>query len=377
MNEAGKGQDSTSLQRLTASFETLFNRPMPLKITFALPDLSLSGGHKITLMYANGLADRGHDVTVVHGQLPTLKGRIRSSLFPRSIKAHRPGPKVRLVAAKGKAADLPDCLPDADVVIASWWETVEAINQSSAAKGRKIHHVQGHEVFPYLPSRSASVYRLPLKKIAVSRWLFDLMRHEYGASDVSLVLNPVDTDHFGWINRARSSNPTVGTIYASTLIKNSKMAFEALGLARKVIPDLKFICFGAEKLPPNLAEIPLVQFHRTPQQDIIPDLYRSCDCWLFTSQSEGFGLPILEAMAVGTPVIGTAAGAAPDLITERTGALVSQDPADMASAIVSLLSKPSADWEMMSRACRATAEAHDVETAVSEFEAIVCAQVQG
>src|SRR5262249_5188778 len=157
-----------------------------------------------------------------------------------------------------------------------------------------------------LPSRSASVYRLPLKKIVVSRWLLDLMEQEYGASNVSLVLNPVDTRHFGWVERSRSSSPTMGTIYASTQIKNSKMAFEALSLARKVVPDLKFICFGAEKLPPNLAEIPQVQFHRTPQQDAIPDLYRSCDCWLFTSQSEGFGLPILEAMAVGTPVIGTA-----------------------------------------------------------------------
>lgn len=356
---------------MTTAFETLFNRSMPLRITFVLPDLSLSGGNKITLMFANGLADRGHEVTVVHGPLPTLKGRILNSFLPKLLNVHRPGPKVRVVPAKGGAAKLCDFLPDADVLIASWWATVEALSQAPASKGRKIHHVQDHEVFDYLPKRSASVYRIPLKKIVVSKWLLDVMRQEYDAPDVSLVLNPVDTDHFDWIERSVPQAPAVGTVYASAPRKNSAMAFEAVSLARQMVPDLQLVCFGAEPLPRELAEMPFVRFHLTPQQDAIPDLYRSCSCWLFTSKSEGFGLPILEAMAVGTPVIATPAGAAPDLVDEGTGMLIHHDPRAMADAIVELLGEPNSHWTEMSRACRVTAEAHDIDSAVSQFEAIL------
>jgi glycosyltransferase involved in cell wall biosynthesis len=39
-------------------------------------------------------------------------------------------------------------------------------------------------------------------------------------------------------------------------------------------------------------------------------IYRSCDAFVFPYRSEGFGLPMLEAMACGVPVIATAGGAA-------------------------------------------------------------------
>jgi glycosyltransferase involved in cell wall biosynthesis len=269
-------------------------------------------------------------------------------------------------------ADIGKSLPEADAVIATWWETVEAVNQAPPSKGRKFHLLQGHEVFPYLPARSADVHRLPFHKIAVSGWLMNLMRENYGSTDVSLVVNPVDTDRFGWVERQRAQVPTVGTVFGVTPVKNSAMAFEAVRLAREQIPDLRLVAFGADALPSDFQSLPFVEYHERPAQEAIPDVYRSADFWLFTSTEEGFGLPILEAMAVGTPVIATPAGAAPDLVTEKTGALVSLDPAEMARAIVRLFSEPEEKWFEMSRESRSTAEAHDVESAVSEFEAIVC-----
>ena len=344
---------------------------MALRITFVFPHLAVTGGNKVALMYAEGLAAKGHDVTVLHGPPPTMKLRFAGPFFQRPHPVIEPHPNVRNLYVDAPIADLGRFLPDADAVVATWWATVEAVAEAPESKGRKFHFVQGHEVFSYVPARSADVYRLPFHKIAVSRWLVDLMRDTYGASDVSLVLNPVDVQRFSWRERSRGAVPTVGTVYSHTPVKNSAMAIEAFMLARAEIPDLRLACFGHEIPPKELVDRDFVDFHFRPAQDAIPELYRSCDCWLFTSIEEGFGLPILEAMAVGTPVIATPAGAAPDLVTSQTGAIVGLDPAQMAAEIVQLLSKPHSEWEGMSRDCRSMAERHDEQTALSEFEAVL------
>ncbi len=47
-------------------------------------------------------------------------------------------------------------------------------------------------------------------------------------------------------------------------------------------------------------------------------LYRSCDCLAFPYRGEGFGMPILEAMACGLPVIVPAGGASDDFLDDST-----------------------------------------------------------
>jgi alpha-1,3-rhamnosyl/mannosyltransferase len=49
-----------------------------------------------------------------------------------------------------------------------------------------------------------------------------------------------------------------------------------------------------------------------PQSELA-GLYRGADCMMFPSRYEGFGLPVLEAMASGTPVVATTAGAIPEV----------------------------------------------------------------
>jgi len=51
-------------------------------------------------------------------------------------------------------------------------------------------------------------------------------------------------------------------------------------------------------------------------------LYRSVDCLIHISRSEGFGLGILEAMAVGTSVIVTSHGAVLDFCDERSAYMI-------------------------------------------------------
>jgi len=51
-------------------------------------------------------------------------------------------------------------------------------------------------------------------------------------------------------------------------------------------------------------------------------LYTACDCFVHPFRGEGFGLPIVEAMACGLPVIVTGAGPALDYANEETAYLI-------------------------------------------------------
>ena len=76
--------------------------------------------------------------------------------------------------------------------------------------------------------------------------------------------------------------------------------------------------------------------------DELVRLYNSAQIVVSPSLYEGFGLPAAEAMACGTPVVATTAGAFPEFIDDgRTGLLVPPgDPEALAAAIKSLLSDP-------------------------------------
>lgn len=51
--------------------------------------------------------------------------------------------------------------------------------------------------------------------------------------------------------------------------------------------------------------------------DQLPGLYTACDCLVHPYRGEGFGLPVLEAMACGLPVIVTGGGATDDFATDE------------------------------------------------------------
>jgi glycosyltransferase involved in cell wall biosynthesis len=69
-------------------------------------------------------------------------------------------------------------------------------------------------------------------------------------------------------------------------------------------------------------------------------LYRSASVLVLPSLNEGFGLPALEAMSIGVPVVAANRGALPELVGDA-GLLVEPDDTDgIASAIARLLTEP-------------------------------------
>ncbi len=74
----------------------------------------------------------------------------------------------------------------------------------------------------------------------------------------------------------------------------------------------------------------------------MPSVYASLDIMVSSSRQEGLPIAILEGMASGLPIVATAVGEVPSLVsTAKTGVLVPpEDPESLASAIATLLQNP-------------------------------------
>lgn len=352
-----------------------------MKITFVMASgfSSLTGGDRVIAIYAGRLKKRGYEVFLVSTSTrPSLQDRVRSLLkgqgwisVAQNGRSHFEGVDVPRRELNRRRPIIDADVPDADVVVATWWETAEWVADLSESKGAKAYFVQHHEVFDYLPKdRVEATYSLPLHKIAVAKWLVDLMQTRYGDRNVSLVPNSVDTEQFYAPPRGKQPNPTVGLIYSPRLPwKGCDIALKAFSLAAQKIPNLRLVAFGGEPSP-DLPLPPGTEYACNLAQNTLKDFYAKCDVWLFGSRLEGFGLPILEAMACRTPVIGTPAGAAPELLADGAGMLVKpEDPEDMAKAIEQISQLSDAEWRVMSDAAYAKAIGYNWDDAVSLFEA--------
>jgi len=74
--------------------------------------------------------------------------------------------------------------------------------------------------------------------------------------------------------------------------------------------------------------------------DDLPALYRGADVFAFPSHYEGFGLPVLEAMACGTPVVCSNTPALLELAGDAAIFCDPDDPGAWAVALRELLEDP-------------------------------------
>lgn len=350
-----------------------------MKITFVLPSIDLTGGVRVVSIYAERLKKRGHQVQVIAPSIPkpSIRNRIRTFLkgeisTPTVDKqSYFDGVDVPVMITSHTGPIINDDIPDADIVIATWWETAEWVAELNSEKGVKVYFIQHHEVFDYLPvERAKATYRLPLYKITISQWLVDVISREYSDRNVSLVLNSVDTEQFYALPREKQIVPTVGLLYGSQPWKGFDVSFDALSRVSEVIPNVYIIAFGSGSLLPDLPLPKNAQYIQNPAQSKIKDIYARCDVWLCGSRSEGFHLPPLEAMACRCPVVSTAVGGPIDVIEDGTnGYLVPiEDAALLAERLIHVLQLSQEQWQNMSDEAYRTAKQYTWDDATELFE---------
>lgn len=81
----------------------------------------------------------------------------------------------------------------------------------------------------------------------------------------------------------------------------------------------------------------LVCFSGFIEEDDKPAVYRGAAAFLFPSHYEGFGLPPLEALACGTPVVGSHAASLPEIVGDAGVLLPPDDAQGMGRALLQLM----------------------------------------
>lgn len=352
-----------------------------MRITFVVGLADLSGGFRVIALYAQKLLERGHDVLVVSRPRPPvyLRDRVRAliqrrpqPMSPRKAVTHIDDLEVEHVLLESYRPVRASDVPDADIVLATWWETAEWVDAMPDSKGIKVHFIQDHETWKGHHERVDATCRLPFPKITPARWVKELCETQFGATDVTLVPNAVDLEKFTAPPRGKRPVPTVGLTYTPFKNKGCDVSIEAIRIARETIPNLRVVSFGAQMPKPDLALPEGTDFAFRAPEPKLKEIYASADLWLFGTRKEGFGLPILEAMACRTPVVGTPAGAAPELLAQAGGTLVPmEDPQAMAAEIVRVSRMGDAEWRAMSDRAYATASRYTWDDATDMFENVL------
>jgi glycosyltransferase involved in cell wall biosynthesis len=211
---------------------------------------------------------------------------------------------------------------------------------------------------------------------------------------VSVIPNGVDVDRFGDVPAAAvtdvrrkygaTGRPTllfVGTIMPRKGVDDLVRAVGHL-VTDRGLTDLRAVVAGEDELDGEYtAEVrgivgdlgveDNVTFPGfVPEEDLAP-LYAAADAFVMPSREEGFGMTITEAMAAGTPVVGTRVGGIPRQVDDgHQGYLVEpNDPKGLANAIGDVL-RDAPERRRMGESARERAETYSWGSIAERFERV-------
>jgi glycosyltransferase involved in cell wall biosynthesis len=263
---------------------------MTLSVAYLLESTELSGGAKVVLLQAEALARRGHRVSVVSPGPRPEWFELSQAHFERSAF----GDSTELARAQAR--------------IATFWTTVAPA--LAGATGPVFHLCQGYEGdFTFYAASRPEIeraYRAPTVKLTVSETLVQRLE-EKGFGPATNVGQAFEPDGFFPSPARRPSDPPtvllVGPYEAD--VKGIAIAFAGLAVWRR--RGGRFRLRRVSPLPAGEAEKAwglADEYHRLLPPDRMPFAYRASDIFIGPSRpAEGFGLPVLEALACGLPCL--------------------------------------------------------------------------
>lgn len=136
-------------------------------------------------------------------------------------------------------------------------------------------------------------------------------------------------------------------VYAGRFTPEKKLGV-LIDAVRKLGRPYHLVLIGGGTEMPRFPQITYVPFKRDQRQ--LARLLASCDMLVHPGDCETFGLIVLEAMACGLPVVGTAGGGVAELVDEQTGILAQpNNAASLAEAIDTIYSRDLAQLGLNAR----------------------------
>ncbi len=336
-----------------------------MRITFLVPGRGVVGRIKVMGEYAGRLRARGHEVRVLYRRpARTLTALVRRWLSRRPSDAlDDSGCPLTPVRAFEPAV-----VPDGEVLVATGLSTVRAAAALPAGKGRLVHLVQGTACLESAPDEARAVLALPAHRVAVSDYVAARLRDRFGV-EAAVVPNGVDHSQLYPDARRPGQRRTVGMHYAPGPEKGTDDGFEAIRRVRDQWPDVRLVLFGAEKprRPPPRTEV----FVR-PKTSRLRSIYAGCDVWLAPSHAEGFGLPVLEAMACQAVPVATRAGGHETILEDEvSGFLVPVGDVETMAKRIGLLVDDESVLRTMAQAAHQRSRLFDWDTSAERLDALL------
>jgi len=320
-----------------------------MKINYTMFGVGLTGGTRVILEIANGLVERGHEVSITTLGNPSdikwfpLKARIK--FIPLSFweRAIRKGIKEIFQIysyPEREIAQLTRAIPECDINVATFCLTAFSVFRSE--RGAPFYHMQHYEPLffddPYLKRLAEESYYLPLNKIANSSWLKKKLEEVHCIYNATSIFPAID--HKVFYPRPRkmaSEKKRIISLVKATPWKGFSDVVETMRIVLKERSDVELFCFGTSFPRNNYSDIPIRIFHGLYDENLA-QLYCESDVFLSASWYESFPLPPLEAMACGIPVVTTGYGTE-DYCHGGFNCLVvsARKPREMANAILEIL----------------------------------------
>jgi len=162
-----------------------------------------------------------------------------------------------------------------------------------------------------------------------------------------VVHNGINNEFFYPVqNAARPDNNIIVTNSADVPLKGLRYLLQAVAQIRKKQP-IKLTVIGEpkkegviEKLVAKLGIGDIVYFTGRIANEDFADYYSQSTIAVVPSLYEGFGIPALEAMACGVPLISTSGGALPEVVGDAGMIVPPASASSLAEAITYLLNNP-------------------------------------
>jgi glycosyltransferase involved in cell wall biosynthesis len=164
---------------------------------------------------------------------------------------------------------------------------------------------------------------------------------------ITVIPNAVGEFWFQSVERSRSDRPYILTVSGEAPSKNLSRLIEAFARTHRTRPEARLVVAGVrpaahhhfQRLARTLGvedDVTLISFRSDEE---LRSLYQNADLYVCASLSEGFGIPILEAMASGVPLACSKTTSIPEVCGDAAWYFDPRDSRSISSTLTDLLTQ--------------------------------------